>query len=62
MKGQARARVYIDTQMMLSDSDTVALANIREDNTGLPQDRRLSILSTIKCMTNILQDRPAHGR
>jgi serine/threonine protein kinase len=65
-EGQDRARMYLDTQMMLEPSDTMALARIGEeeeddDDVGLSQNRRLSIMaSVVKCMTEVMEGRPAH--
>ena len=63
-EGQGRARMYLDTQMMLEQSDAIALANISEDgDVSLSQNRRLSILATVvKCMTRVMEGRPAHIR
>lgn len=60
-EGQDRARMYLDTQMMLEPLDAMALAKIGEDGgVGLSQNRRLSILATVKCMTEVMEARPAH--
>ena len=59
-EGQIRERVYLDTQMMLDPSDATELARIGKDNASLSLDRRLSILAAVKCMTGVLQGRPAH--
>lgn len=61
-EGQDRARMYLDTQMMLEPSDAMALAKIGEDDDdGLPQNRRLNVLATVvKCMTEVMEGRPAN--
>lgn len=62
-EGQDKARMYLDTQMMLEPSEAMALAKIDDDGgVGLSQNRRLSILATVKCMTEVMEGRPAHIR
>lgn len=56
-----RARVYLDTQMMSEPSDALELVKISEDN-YVGQSQRLSILATVKCMTKMMEGRPAHIR
>lgn len=61
-EGQDRARMYLDTQMMLEPSDAMALAKVGEDDdVGQSQNQRLSVLATVvKCMTKVMEGRPAH--
>lgn len=61
-EGQDRANMYLDTQMMLEPSDAMALANIGEgDDVGQSQKQRLSVLANVvKCMTKVMEGRPAH--
>lgn len=60
--GQDRARMYLDTQMMLEPSDAMALAKSGEDDDiGQSENQRLNILATVvKCMTKVMEGRPAH--
>ena len=60
-EGQNRARKYLDTQMMSEPSDAIELAKLGEDDASLSQGRRLSILATVKCMTDVLFERPTHS-
>jgi serine/threonine protein kinase len=60
-KGQNRARLYLDTQILLTPSDKDILAKIGERDSQQLQDQRLSILVTVKCMNEILQKRPVHS-
>lgn len=61
-KGQDRARMYLDTQMMLEPSDAMALTKIGEDDdVGQRQNQRLIVLATVvKCMTKVMEGRPPH--
>jgi hypothetical protein len=63
-EGQDRARVYLDTQMLLEPSDVVALASISQDeDISLPQIGRLRMMaSVVKCVTEVVEGRPAHVR
>ena len=61
-KDQRQASVYLETRIMsgLSDSDTVELAKIGEKAPGLA--RRMSAMASVKCMAEMLQNRPTHFR
>lgn len=59
--GQDQAHMYLDTQMMLEPSDAMELAKISEGDVGQSQNQRLSVLATVvKCMTKVMDGRPAH--
>ena len=61
-EGQDHARSYLDTETMLSLSKQLALNNIEEfDSIDQPLAQRLRMLATIKCMNEVLEQRPTHG-
>ena len=60
-EGQNHARFYLDTETMLSLSKQLALTNTEEDDSiDEPQMQRLRMLATIKCMNEVLEQRPTH--
>lgn len=62
--GQERAHRYLDRQILLTSSDielTALMESQTSDGGGPSQAQRLSILAAVKCMTEMLRERPAHS-